>query len=234
MLLRREVAQGVEILSVRGPVSAADAPALLNAIADAASLSPRGVLLDLTGATRIASVAVTALREARDLAPGWPHPAFVVCCTSTDVTGAVGGLLPVYPRREDGLAHVDDRRSGHRHQIDLADSVRSPARARQATAEMVQQLHLEPIGDELALVVSELVTNAVRHAQPPVRLEIQADDDRVTVAVADGSPGRPVARMASEDAEGGRGLAMIDLLAADTGVRPSPPGKTVWAALSRH
>ena len=234
MLLRREVAQGVEILSVRGPVSESEATALLTAIADAASLSPRGVLLDLSEATQIAPTALAAIREARDLAPGWPHPSFVVCCSSAELAAALGSFLPVHSKREDGLAHVDDRRSAPRHCIDLADSVRSPARARQAAAEMVSQLHLEPIGDELALVVSELVTNAVRHAEPPVRLEIQADDDRVTVAVADGSPGRPVPKVAPDDAEGGRGLAMIDLLAADTGVRPSPPGKTVWAALSRH
>jgi anti-sigma regulatory factor (Ser/Thr protein kinase)/anti-anti-sigma regulatory factor len=233
VLLRREVAQGVEILSVRGPVSEADAPALLNAIADAAALFPRGVLLDLSETTCVDPAAVTAIREACDLAPGWPHPSFVVCCTQDEVTAALRTFLPVHPGREDGLAHVDDRRSGHRHCIDLADSVHSPARARQAAAEVVTQLHLEPLGDELALVVSELVTNAVRHAEPPVRLEIQADDDKVTVVVADGSPGRPVPSAAPLDAEGGRGLAMIDLLAADTGVRPSPPGKTVWAALSR-
>jgi anti-sigma regulatory factor (Ser/Thr protein kinase) len=127
-----------------------------------------------------------------------------------------------------------ERRHAQRHCIDLETSTRSPARARRATAEMVEQLHLEPIGDELALVVSELVTNAVRHAEPPLRLEIQADDDRVTVAVADGSPGLPVPRWAAADAEGGRGLPMIDLLAAETGVRANPPGKTVWAALTRR
>lgn len=234
MLLRREVSQGVEILSVRGPVTESDAPPLLTAIADAAGLSPRGVLLDLSEATTMSTVALDAIREARDLAPGWPRPAFVVCCSSAEVTSALAAWVPVHPGREDGLAHVDDRRSAERHSIDLENSVRSPARARAATAHMVAALHLEPIGDELALVVSELVTNAVRHAEPPVRLELQADDDRVTVAVADGSPGRPVAREAAQDAEGGRGLPMINLIAAETGVRPSPPGKTVWAALARH
>jgi signal transduction histidine kinase len=233
VLLRREVSQGVEILSVRGPVRDSDAPALLNAVADAAALSPRGVLLDLSAATGMSPAAVDAIREARDLAPGWPRPSFVVCCSSAEVTAALGSWLPVREGREDGLAHVDDRRSGERHRIDLEKSVRSPARARAATAHMVAALHLEPMGDELALIVSELVTNAVRHAEPPVCLELQADDERVTVAVADGSPGRPVPRPAAADAEGGRGLPMINLLAAETGVRPNPPGKTVWAALSR-
>jgi anti-sigma regulatory factor (Ser/Thr protein kinase) len=109
----------------------------------------------------------------------------------------------------------------------------SPARARALTSEVIAELHLESLHDDLVLVVSELVTNAVRYAQPPLELEIEAGEDTVTVAVGDGSPGRPVPREAPDDAEGGRGLSLIDLLAAETGVRPSPPGKTVWAALAR-
>jgi anti-sigma regulatory factor (Ser/Thr protein kinase) len=128
---------------------------------------------------------------------------------------------------------VVDRRRGHRHHIDLEGTLRSPARARRAAAEVVAQLHLEPVGDDLALVVSELVTNAVRHAGPPMWMQIQADDERVTVAVADSSLRQPAARQAVDGAEGGRGLPMINLLAAETGVREHPPGKTVWAALRR-
>jgi anti-sigma regulatory factor (Ser/Thr protein kinase) len=233
VLLRREVARGVEILAVRGPLADSDAPVLLNAIADAAALSPRGVLLDLTEASDVSALSLQAIREARLLAPGWPRPSFLVCCTSDEVTAALIASVSVHSGREAGFAHADDRRSGPRHQIDLDSGAQSPSRARAATADLVTELHLELIGDDLALVVSELVTNAVRHAEPPVSLEIQADDDRVTVAVADGSPGRPVAREAAEDAEGGRGMALVDLLAAETGVRPSPPGKTVWASLSR-
>ena len=66
-----------------------------------------------------------------------------------------------------------------------------------------------------------------------MEVEIQADDDTVTVAVVDGSPGRPAAKNPDADAEGGRGLRLIDLLAAETGVRPQPPGKTIWATLPR-
>ena len=134
-------------------------------------------------------------------------------------------------RRDSDVADAGDRRFAPRVCTELDATVRAPARARALAADLLQQRHIDGIGDELALVVSELVTNAVRHAEPPLRLELQADDHRVTVAVADGSTGHPRPREAADDAEGGRGLPMIELLAAETGVRPHPPGKTVWAAL---
>ncbi len=128
---------------------------------------------------------------------------------------------------------MDDRRTAPRQLFDLERSLQSPARARQAAAEIASQEALGPVSDDLALVVSELVTNAVRHAESPLRLEIQTGEHRVVVAVADGSVSPPVARVADDESEGGRGMALVDLLAAETGVRPHPAGKTVWAALPR-
>lgn len=233
MLLHREVAHGVELLSVRGPVSDRDAGALDRALHGAIALGPRGVILDLSDAGELTSSALAVIRDARLRAPGWPRPALLVCCTSEEVAAALRSWLPVHPDVTEGLAHVDDRSPAPRHRIELDNSPQSPARARALTADVVSALHLEPLGDDLALIVSELVTNAVRYAEPPVELEIEAGETTVTVAVGDGSPGRPTARAADVDAEGGRGLPLIDLLAAETGVRPSPPGKTVWAALPR-
>ena len=129
---------------------------------------------------------------------------------------------------------MTDRRAAHRHVVDLDHSAQTPSVARAFAAHLVAELHLEPIGDDLALVVSELVTNAVRHAQPPVRLELSADEQRVTVGVVDGSDGAPLARDAGDQSEGGRGMPLVDLLAAESGVSPHPPGKTVWAALRRQ
>jgi anti-sigma regulatory factor (Ser/Thr protein kinase) len=233
VLLRREVTQGVELLAVRGPVHDGDAAALGRAIVDAVELSPRGVLLDLTDVGELSAAALDVIRDARTMAPGWPRPSFLVCCSSVEVATALGPLLPVHLGVEEGLAHVDDRSPLPRHRVELESSPLSPARARSVAADAVRALKLGPLGDDLALIVSELVTNAVRYAAAPVALEIEASDTTVTIAVGDGSPGRPVARMPTEDAEGGRGLALIDLLAEETGVRPSPPGKTVWAALPR-
>jgi anti-sigma regulatory factor (Ser/Thr protein kinase) len=157
-----------------------------------------------------------------------------VCADRQDVSALLAGAeLPVHHDRRQGLGHVDDRRPAPRREVTLDHSPLSPAEARAAAAEVVSELHLEPIAEDVSLVVSELVTNAVRYAEPPVVLEIEAADDEVTISVADGSPGRPKRRDAEPHDEGGRGLALIDLLAAETGVRPQPPGKAVWAVLPR-
>ncbi len=81
--------------------------------------------------------------------------------------------------------------------------------------------------DDVVLVVSELVTNAVRHANGPIVLEVQRHSDGVEVGVEDASPVLPHPR--SGDEEGGRGLPIVDALASCWGVHNCPTGKRVWA-----
>ncbi|MFJ7949682.1 SpoIIE family protein phosphatase [Streptomyces sp. NPDC096354] len=77
-------------------------------------------------------------------------------------------------------------------------------------------------------IVSELVTNAVRHGTPPLRLRL-IKDRTLTCEVHDGNPVAPRLRHAKTIDEGGRGLFIIAQLAQHWGVRYSPDGKTVWA-----
>ena len=119
------------------------------------------------------------------------------------------------------------------HVLLLDHGLQGPAQARSAVAECAAQLGLGADADDLLLVVSELVTNAVRYGAPPVRLEVSVEDDAVLVCVVDGSPRPPQPRTADEDAEGGRGMTLVDLLSLAHGVRPQPPGKAVWASLPR-
>ena len=85
------------------------------------------------------------------------------------------------------------------------------------------------------VVTSELVTNAVRHAFGPLALAILATTTNLHVEVSDGSPELPVADPTSHaHAEGGRGLAIVALLATQWGyrAREDGAGKTVWFDLS--
>ncbi|MBI0293161.1 SpoIIE family protein phosphatase [Streptomyces sp. PRKS01-29] len=78
------------------------------------------------------------------------------------------------------------------------------------------------------LVVSELVTNAVRHARTPLRLRV-IHDRNLICEVSDGSITAPHLRRARTFDEGGRGLLMVAQLAQRWGTRYTRDGKTIWA-----
>jgi anti-sigma regulatory factor (Ser/Thr protein kinase) len=91
------------------------------------------------------------------------------------------------------------------------------------------------IGDA-ALVLSELLSNAIRHARPLPGALVQVSwalgDGSLTVSVRDGgSRTHPHAEHPSPSSEGGRGLAIVECLASTWGVQDSTGGVTVWAIL---
>ncbi|AEV83339.1 histidine kinase [Actinoplanes sp. SE50] len=83
--------------------------------------------------------------------------------------------------------------------------------------------------DVTAVVVSELVTNAVRHGGGCVALQVEAHDRRVIVSVADGSSVVP--RRRDPDGAGGRGIALIEALAEGWTVHNHEGGKQVRVRL---
>ncbi|MDT0544954.1 MULTISPECIES: ATP-binding protein [Streptomyces] len=87
--------------------------------------------------------------------------------------------------------------------------------------------------DDAELLVSEVVTNALRYTGGPVRLTLCLcpAEDALRCEVEDADPTPPCAREACEDDEGGRGLYMIDLLARCWGSQRTGSGKTVWFEL---
>ncbi|WP_328393425.1 ATP-binding protein [Streptomyces sp. NBC_00390] len=81
------------------------------------------------------------------------------------------------------------------------------------------------------LVVSELVTNAVRYGAPPVRLHL-IKTHTLTCEVHDTGTAAPHLRHARTADERGRGLFIINQLAAQWGTRYTRDGKIIWAELS--
>lgn len=90
---------------------------------------------------------------------------------------------------------------------------------------------LDEVLDVVELLTSEVVANAVVHGAPPVRLEIECGPDHVTVAVHDGSAEPPHLRARDLESTGGRGVALVDVMADEWGSRPAPDGsgKVTWS-----
>ncbi|MEV7085200.1 SpoIIE family protein phosphatase [Streptomyces sp. NPDC093085] len=78
------------------------------------------------------------------------------------------------------------------------------------------------------LVTSELVTNAIRHATPPIQLRL-IHDMSLICEVSDSSTTVPHLRRARAFDEGGRGLLLVAQLTQRWGSRHNPTGKTIWA-----
>ncbi|OEJ35274.1 ATP-binding protein [Streptomyces subrutilus] len=86
--------------------------------------------------------------------------------------------------------------------------------------------------DAVLLVVSELVTNAIRHTDGPGALRLKLLDHSIDVCVTDRSPQHPQPRTPSTDGAGGWGWHLIKRLATHTRIKPMPEGgKTICAEL---
>ena len=101
-----------------------------------------------------------------------------------------------------------------------------------------RQLTAWSIADDLVfiaeLVVSELVTNAVRYGSGPDALRLIRDGNALVVEVSDHSHSHPHLRRARRDDEGGRGLGIVAQLVDRWGSRYTRSGKTMWAEIGAN
>jgi anti-sigma regulatory factor (Ser/Thr protein kinase) len=114
----------------------------------------------------------------------------------------------------------------------------APTEARRALRRMESALPPD-CAEDIALLVSELVTNSLRHSisghvEEPIELTVDAGEDRVRVAVVDHGPGfRPRARDPGPEDRSGWGLFLVDRLTDRWGVE-NRDGTEVWFEMKRR
>jgi anti-sigma regulatory factor (Ser/Thr protein kinase) len=116
-------------------------------------------------------------------------------------------------------------------EVTLPDGPEGAGVARRAMARAAELWSLDrELTDTALLLVSELATNAIRHGAPPVRLTLRLTGGRLRVEVTDSSPVLPALGRPGPDQIGGRGLQIVQQLAAGWGAQVSRTtlGKTVW------
>ncbi len=111
--------------------------------------------------------------------------------------------------------------------------------ARLHARHMLWEWRMERLIETTELLVSELVTNSVQASQrlgtvelPVVRLWLGCDRTRVLIRAWDGSDEMPVRRSPDLGDDGGRGLLLVEALAAEWGCEREASGKTTWALVT--
>lgn len=104
--------------------------------------------------------------------------------------------------------------------------------ARSFVRDTVLGWQLPGLTDDTVLVVSELVSNAILHGQPPLELRVARTPHGVRVEVRDGSRVSPVRPVATSDTMTGRGIALVEAVCARWGVEQVNDGKAVWVELT--
>lgn len=116
----------------------------------------------------------------------------------------------------------------------LPPDATSASRARGLVRQALALSENQDALDAAELAISEVVTNALVHAAPPLRLRVLLADQSLRVELSDNSPRLPVARRFGDTAPTGRGLRLVDQLVSRWGSHPTPGGKVVWFEISDH
>jgi hypothetical protein len=108
----------------------------------------------------------------------------------------------------------------------------APVQARRQVEQALLDWDCHDIVPDAVLLASEIATNSVVHARTPFRLTIARVPGAVRIAVTDGAPAMPVRRFPAADEPGGRGMALVEMLAVASGAEAIDGGKVVWAELA--
>jgi anti-sigma regulatory factor (Ser/Thr protein kinase) len=146
----------------------------------------------------------------------------------------VDHVVPVFADVTAALAHAravpPPRR--YRHRLPATHGV--AAFAREVVRHACAQWALEKAAAPAEMIVTELVGNAVRHAGGATELLLTLRDPYLHLSVRDHSHTEPVRKLPDPDTgEGGRGLLLVDAVAAGWGVVQVDDGKIVWATVRR-
>lgn len=215
-----------------------DGAALLRALSD----EPAAVLYDLTGLT-----ARSGLPRALDMLlrylTAWSGTAVLVCADQASLRKLlgdhpIGAWVTIWPSLQSAMQAAHAQPGPVRAFLDLDPRATAPRTARRFAHQTLRPWCDQLLLEHANLVVSELTTNVVLHADTPMTLSLTRtahpnapSPTTVRIAVRDGNDTIPAPGDPAEHWEGGRGLWLVSTIARYWGVIPLAAGKTVWAVL---
>jgi anti-anti-sigma regulatory factor/anti-sigma regulatory factor (Ser/Thr protein kinase) len=228
----------VAVIRFAGELDVDTAPEVRLAIATGLAVQPAAVVADLSGLTAADDVVLTVFSACARSAVAWPGCPLVLSCPAGEVAAGLNRMsvnrsVVVHPDLAHALSALDavpaPRR--YRRRLSAFPSVAGPA-ARAAVVAACDEWGLGHVAARAELVVTELISNAIVHAKTEIELLVTLREPFLHISVADGSGAAPRLMSAdSAEAEGGRGLILVEALATKWGYLPTRDGKVVWTML---
>jgi hypothetical protein len=235
-----EVAGGHPVLlRPSGVLTAVTGPQLRSALLDCLADQPAALVVDASeltlGPSADDEVGLLALGNVARDNQRWPGTRIAVAAAA-DLHRAANRLgiqdtVAWCPDRASATAELSGVAIPPTARTRIAPDRDAPGHARTAVQEFCQKHQVGGDRDSAQLVASELVTNAVVHAGTVIDLTLRLVGPVLQVAVRDGGPGRPRVTDVDESSESGRGLLLVDALAASWGTFFPESGKVVWATV---
>jgi anti-sigma regulatory factor (Ser/Thr protein kinase) len=230
-------ASGVIVVSLCGELTLKCVPTVRNVLLKSLAQAPEAVVVDLTRLRVPMRSRLTVFPVASRTQPAPPVP--LLLCGASDRVRAMARVLgdvAVYDTRAHAVAAVRAAqvRTARRVSAHLAATPMAPAAARGMVDAACRSWHLEHLRGPATLVISELVSNAVRHAATDMDLSAALGGDYLHLSVRDGSARPPVAtdvHDAGPVSEHGHGLYLVAAYSIAWGSNLAGDGKTVWATL---
>jgi anti-sigma regulatory factor (Ser/Thr protein kinase) len=180
---------------------------------------------------------VAAALELEELWTGLTHahPLAVLCGYPSDsLERARLGDVTAICERHTGLVPTRQRTQDDMHQQDrlFPPGAHAIADVRSFVREVLEAWHLDEVVADATLVVSEIATNAVKHAGSAFVARVSRSEDGVLISVEDADHVHPERKDADPEDLSGRGLAIVEALSRRWGADAGPDGKVVWSELA--
>jgi anti-anti-sigma regulatory factor/anti-sigma regulatory factor (Ser/Thr protein kinase) len=243
MEIQHSTQDGCQVVTLTGSIDLFSVSQIQRALVKALSEEPFALICDLAGVDNLDPRCATVFATvANHPSSRWPATSFLLCGARPPVAEILGLLtvphfLELYASLQEALDAAVARPPYLRDELVLAPIPTAAAIARAFVRDLLGywQLALPDtrLVDRAVLLAGELVTNAVVHARTELRLRVELRGQLLHLAVRDGSPQLlRLVTIPDQEAEGGRGLRLVEQLARAWGVNRHPDGgKVVWCTL---
>jgi anti-anti-sigma regulatory factor/anti-sigma regulatory factor (Ser/Thr protein kinase) len=234
LVCRLENDYPVIVVHAAGRLTYASVPAVRRTVQNGFADHPALLLIDLAEVEVVDDLTLTAFAMLARQGAAADVPVMLVV-PGPPLAGqldqmAINHSVPTYATEELARAAFARRPAPRRLQLVLDPVPAATAAARELVDEACVRWRLPEVADAAALIATELVANAVRHAASEILFAVARRPAFLHLSCRDRSISPPRRGM-SDDVETGRGLLIVEAMAASWGFNSTPNGKVVWATV---